>query len=436
MKNQLKKMSSFILSISIAFVMVSCEKEFDKPPLNVPHVDFSSNMTIAALTAMYTGALIQITSDTIIEGIITSSDESGNIYKSLYIQDSTGGIKIALNKTSIYTYHRLGQKVFIKCKGLYLGDYGDAVQLGINDGGRVGMIPEALIGNYIFKDSLPGPVPAPEVIDVESDLTSKINKLVKVEGISFPDAGAPYSIATATTDRNIADDQGTAIMIGGKNFVLRTSNYAKFRATLMPTGVGNLVGILSIYNGTYQFYIRDLNDVQNFTSSNLTVLLSEPFTSTLGSFSQYSVVGTAVWHWATYSPSVYAMMSGFNGTTNDANEDWLISPSIDMSQYDSAYVTFSHAINKGDVANLQTNHTLWISKNYNTGDPTLATWEQVTIPTYPAGTNWTFVGSGKALIGSGFWGQSNVHFAFKYLCSTVESASWELNNVKLFASHL
>lgn len=430
MKNQFKKITSLLLSISLAFVMLSCQKEFEKPPLNIPSVTFTSNATIAQLKTLYNGALVQITADTIIEGIITSSDETGNIYKSLYIQDATGGIKIAINQTQIFNYYRLGQKVLVKCKGLYIGDYGGALQLGADDGGRIGMIPEKMLSNNLFKVGLPGKVPDPFIIDVTSDLSSKINLLVKIEGVSFPDAGQLYSLPEETTDRLINDAQGNPIDI-----VVRNSNYAKFRSSLLPAGVGTLVGILSIYNGTYQLYIRDLNDVINFVPDNTTTLINEPFISTLGVFTHYSVNGTAIWHWASYSPNTYALMTGFNGTSSDANEDWLISPPVDMSEYDSAYVTFSHAINKGNVANLQTNHTLWVSKNYNTGDPTLATWEQVTIPTYPAGTNWTFVGSGKAFFNSSYWREPNIHFALKYLCSTSESASWEVKNIKLIGTH-
>jgi hypothetical protein len=78
---------------------------------------------------MYTGTLDSIEDDIIIKGIVISSDQAGNIYKSLYIQDSTGGLNISLDKTNLYTIYKPGQKVYVKCKGLYLGAYGGVVQL-------------------------------------------------------------------------------------------------------------------------------------------------------------------------------------------------------------------------------------------------------------------------------------------------------------------
>lgn len=50
-------------------------------------------------------------------------------------------------------------------------------------------------------------------------------------------------------------------------------------------------------------------------------------------------------------------MSGFANSKSNANEDWLISPSIDLTGKTDVKITFDHTINKGALANLQTNHT-------------------------------------------------------------------------------
>jgi hypothetical protein len=89
----------------------------------------------------------------------------------------------------------------------------------------------------------------------------------------------------------------------------------------------------------------------------------------------------------------------------------------------AAKLSFDHTINKGLVANMQANHTLWFSADNGT------TWEQITIPTYPAGNTWTFVNSGNIVIPDKFLGINTFKFAFKYLCSTAESASWEMRNI-------
>lgn len=158
-----------------------------------------------------------------------------------------------------------------------------------------------------------------------------------------------------------------------------------------------------------------------------TTILNVPFDTDMGGFTTVSVKGTQVWNVNTANK--YIVMSGFENNASHENEDWLISPAMNLTGKTSATLTFSHTINKGDLANLTANHTLWVSTNYTSGDPSTATWTQVTIATYPAGDSWTFVDSGNIAFPSTVLNNNNVHFAFKYLCSNAESASWEIRNV-------
>lgn len=148
----------------------------------------------------------------------------------------------------------------------------------------------------------------------------------------------------------------------------------------------------------------------------------EPFASGLGGFTTNNVLGAQTWYFYN-GTSTYAVMSGFANSVSNANEDWLISPSINLTGKTSAKLSFDYTINKGLVANMQTNHTLWLSADNG------ATWEQIAIPVYPAGNNWTFVNSGNIVLPAKFLGISTFKFAFKYLCSTAESASWEIKKL-------
>lgn len=42
---------------------------------------------------------------------------------------------------------------------------------------------------------------------------------------------------------------------------MRTSGFSDFCTQKTPTGKGSITGVLGIYNGDYQLYIRDLSDV-------------------------------------------------------------------------------------------------------------------------------------------------------------------------------
>lgn len=88
-------------------------------------VSLKPNITIAELCALYkTGSPWQIDRDLIIAGRVTTTDKPGNFYKSLYIQDETGGIELKLGKNGLYNTYQEGQMVYVRCFGLTLGMYG------------------------------------------------------------------------------------------------------------------------------------------------------------------------------------------------------------------------------------------------------------------------------------------------------------------------
>ena len=155
---------------------------------------------------------------------------------------------------------------------------------------------------------------------------------------------------------------------------------------------------------------------------------SAPFSSTMEPFIQFSVNGAQTWSWRSADYGV--VMSGYANTTNNANEDWLISPSIDLTTYEGVVLSFQHTINKGVVTNMQTENTVWISNNYTSGNPTAATWTKLTIPTYPAGNDWNFVASGNVQIPSEKC-QANTFIGFKYISTTSASATWEIKDLAI-----
>ncbi|HRN46650.1 MAG TPA: DUF5689 domain-containing protein, partial [Niabella sp.] len=114
-----------IIVLMISFVVSSCNKKFDEPPLGTdPNI--TANLTIKDLKAMYSsiGNFQKVNDDKVISGIVIADDRSGNFYKQIIIQDETGGIPILLDGNNVYTSYPVGRKVFVKVKGLMLGDYG------------------------------------------------------------------------------------------------------------------------------------------------------------------------------------------------------------------------------------------------------------------------------------------------------------------------
>ena len=277
MKSISIKKSLFIVAFGIIagtfLVFTSCVKQkFDVPPINIPNPGLVANKTIDSLKLQFlpdTIGMMTIKTDIIIQGIIAGNDESGNIYKALYLQDTTGGISIALNLTGLYSAYPVGQKVFIKCKGLYLGLYGGAFEIGYPYSGKIGQIPSTMIPAHLFASGLPGTPPQPVNIDASnmpsSAVLSKLTcSLVAFNNVKFPQAGLPFvdPLDTYTsTSRDMADSTGKLV---SPNTIVYTSKYANFKGTLLPHGIGTLQGILTVYNGKYEMLVRDSLDIVGF----------------------------------------------------------------------------------------------------------------------------------------------------------------------------
>ena len=157
---------------------------------------------------------------------------------------------------------------------------------------------------------------------------------------------------------------------------------------------------------------------------------SQTFLTGLGNFAAYSSLGAQGWSSnATYG----ATISGYANATNNANEDWLISPSFNLEGLKSATLSFDHALNfVSSATDRVTNHTLWVSSDYSSGAPSTGTWSQLTIPTMASGSSWSFVNSGNIAVPASFL-NSNVHFALKYLSTSSVAGTWEVRNLFLDA---
>jgi hypothetical protein len=256
-----------LVVISLFLSGLSCEKKFtDPPPTGEPGI--VANTTISALKARLTstGTTVAITDDVVIAGVVSCDDRSGNFYQQIAIQDETGGILLRLAGGNLFNDYPVGRKVFVKCKGLYLGEYGRMIQLGGGleaGGGGVTLLATGLRELHVIKGALNQPI-VPTVVTAAQLGTSLqdpyVNTVVKLVGFEF---------ASGELGKNYADDNfsGNRIIQSCTNpttnrLTLRTSNYANFATLPVPQGNGDIIGVYSIFNTTKQFTIRDTTDVK------------------------------------------------------------------------------------------------------------------------------------------------------------------------------
>ena len=271
------KRFNYYLSLMLLLVFTAaCSDEFDQPPMVIPTAEHHANMTIAEFKAKHwqdaRNYIDTVTEDEIIHGWVTSSDESGNVYKSLYIMDESGyGLSISINQNSLYNNYRIGQEIVLPMKGYFVGKYNGQQQLGYPQWYASGsaweatFLPQAMWESLVEINGLPN-LSMIDTLEVSiSDFQSKTDpetlmkyqgRLVRINGVTFDDANGvnTFSEPSASTNRNITDANGQSLTV-------RNSNYADFRADILPDGEVDVVGLLGSYGTTWQLVLRSASDV-------------------------------------------------------------------------------------------------------------------------------------------------------------------------------
>ena len=279
-----------------AFVMVGCADEFDRPPINEPKAEYADkvNTTIYDLKYKYwndarnyidTIGVNENGDDIIIKGRVVSSDESGNIYKSLVIQDSTAALALSINQSTLYTSYRVGQEIVINATGMYIGKYNGLQQLGYPEWYAQGNAWEATFMSLeLFQEhaQING---FPRVAEIDtlsvslgslpsdpSGLCTWQSQLVRLDDVTFTEADGKVVFAgdDASANRTLQD-------LNGNTIIVRNSNYADFRSERLPVGTGSVVGILSYYGTAWQLLLRDSKDCIGFTTE-IKGLKADPYT--------------------------------------------------------------------------------------------------------------------------------------------------------------
>ena len=246
-----------------ALWLTSCVKDdFDAPPATGSDPDVVANATIADVKALFVDNEVRvIDSNYIVEAVVIADDKSGNFYKSIVLQDATGGINIQIDMSNYYSSYKVGRKVFIKCKGLVIGDYHDLIQLGgyVDNSTatpQVGRIPLSLVPQYLVAGEWDQPFDTLVVSNISAlNPTTDQNKLVRLNNVHFATPCQTWADIPGQTsgNRDLLDGSGTIIV--------RTSNFTTFGNQPIPGDTGSVIGVYQVYDNDLQLVLRNLDDV-------------------------------------------------------------------------------------------------------------------------------------------------------------------------------
>lgn len=239
--------------------------------------------TVDKFEASVANGLVEITEDWQLKARVTGNDIQGNIYNEVAVEDESGeGLLICIQKGGLYGFLPVGQEILVNLKGLYIGLYGNNVQIGMpytNSSGRT--FPSRMafnIWNEHFK--ILGTADASKVQPEEFDVTklkdvayikSHRGKLMTLKNVEMAKADGKLAWAPEA-DKDAGNGVSRTVKINGKAqslMVVRSSSYADFAAKAMPTGKVNLTGIFTVYatnpskyGYTWQILLRSDSDIE------------------------------------------------------------------------------------------------------------------------------------------------------------------------------
>ncbi len=180
-----------------------------------------------------------------------------------------------------------------------------------------------------------------------------------------------------------------------------------------------------------RYYLRLLLLLLAFPASAQTILLEQSMLTqgSFNSFTTVSVSGAQTW---TFSPQYGAVCNGYAAGQSFANQDWLISPEMNLSDTDNVQLSFSHTRGNASVLEVgvaQGWYKVFATAGY-TGNPATTDWIELSGFNQTVPVAWQYVSSGALSIPEAVRsGQSRI--AFRYVSSATQSATWEIKNIRV-----
>ena len=399
MKNRV--FNAFLLLAMVGLMFTACKKEYPEPPIQ--DLPIGTVYTISEILAMEPGTVF--TDDASVYGIVTADEQSGNLYKSAFIQERATGAALELHLNAVSGL-RIGDSIRVYLKDVTYSLYSNLPQLsGFEADGHI----------VILANNKPIQPTLTTIANINAG--QHLAGLVRLENVKFTEQNT-FADPTTYGNRTLADPTDYS-----QTVIVRTSNYANFANDSLPQGTGNLVAIASVYNSTWQLYIRSANELEfdGYTpGGDADLPYYQDFTSSFGTYTTYDVLGAQSWE-IDYNT---AKMAGYANNTNYANEDWLISRQVSLEGVSNVSMTMNYIARYFN--DLNNDITVQVSENYNGGNPNDADWTQVSA-SWTSGNNWSDFAS--TTIDLSQFAGKKVKVAVKYVSTDEKAGTIEVQSI-------
>jgi len=271
---------TLLLILALGLMTTSCveDDDFDIPDVTVTDPEIDGEVvtinSILGLIQQNQGENTTIEDNIYVEGYVISSDEGGNFFEEIIIQDKpenpTAGIRISVNVNPLFTKYNFGRKIFVKMQGLTVGISNGVGVIGTVDGNELGQIQEAQAEDVLLRSSETAEiVPLPKSINELQP--NNLNTFIRLNEVQFSATALGTTFASESSDefdgeRILEDCQD------GGTIIFNTSTFADFKSLTIPEGSGSIDGVFSLnfFGDTNIFAINEPANI-NFTDSRCNI---------------------------------------------------------------------------------------------------------------------------------------------------------------------
>ena len=452
---------SIKFNLPLIALVISCygcipENDFTLPMIHPGDAEVLANSNIkATINALKQSEEKTYTfsqnDNAIIEGFVISSDEAGNFYKTMIIQDKIEdpdyGIVALIDMKAYYTKYNFGRKIFIKLSGLTIKEEKGQYLLGYLNENKMTNIPDALLDDFIIRSQTTEEILARE-IRMEEISDQLINTYVKITDLQFSKDALGKTFASENFDRY----NGERIIEQCDNLIksfLFTSTFSDFRSNLLPQEKFHISAVLTkdyyadkivlILNDPSFLISNDTDrcdpnfyDCYNEEEIGNTVVYYEDFEGFKSSseieergwFNINVNYGNGKFKKRSADEHSFLQVSAYNSGDN-VMDVWLVSPSIDLEKTENERLTFNTraTFEEGRIL------SVWVCSDFN-GNIEMASWQLLDVMISDGtrdGSNKEFKNSGKIDLGCL---NGKVNLGFRYLGSDPGvSTTYDLDNI-------
>ena len=231
-------MRLLLLISAILLAFSGCYDNHQAP--SATDISLSANLEIGKLREFCDNGSHTIAEDFVCVGRVTTSDDEGNFYREMFIEDASGAVKVRVGINNIVSHYPIGTQVALHLQNCAVALKSGVVVVGLpprsyDDEPRE-FAPQVVIDQHIERGTSVEEV-TPMLCNISELNESLCGRLVKVAELIHAPLEEIEELPTLEGYHRFVDKEGNAIFI-------TVSEFADFAAEEIPTEELSIYGIL------------------------------------------------------------------------------------------------------------------------------------------------------------------------------------------------